>query len=66
VLSPEEVEQIRAVGDNTGSMALKGATPDHDGEPRPDRWPLDERLAEVAERWGIDPGRDLTQATARA
>jgi aryl-alcohol dehydrogenase-like predicted oxidoreductase len=61
-LTLEEIEEIRAVGDNTGSMALKGATPDHEGEPRPDRWPLDEELQTVAERWGIDPERDLAQS----
>ena len=31
VLSAEEVEELRAIGDNTGSMVLKGASPDHDG-----------------------------------
>jgi aryl-alcohol dehydrogenase-like predicted oxidoreductase len=65
-LSPEEVEEIRAVGDNTGSMLLKGATPDHEGEERPDRWSLDPRLAEIAERWGIEPERDLRRAPAAA
>src|SRR3954452_15418950 len=60
-LTLEEIEEIRAVGDNTGSMALKGATPDHAGEPRPDRWPLDDGLHTLAERWGIDPERDLRQ-----
>ena len=59
-----EVEQIRAIGDNTGSMTLKGASPDHEGEPRPDRWPLDDELSELAGRWGIDPARDLRRATA--
>ncbi|MDX6697986.1 MAG: hypothetical protein QOE65_1383 [Solirubrobacteraceae bacterium] len=39
-LTPEEVAEIRAIGDNTGSMALKGAHPDHDGPERPDRWAL--------------------------
>ncbi|TMK56383.1 MAG: aldo/keto reductase [Actinobacteria bacterium] len=58
-LSPEDVEEIRAVGDNTGSMALKGASPEHGGEERPDRWPLTEGLATVGSRWGIDPDRDL-------
>jgi len=58
-LSPEDVEEIRAVGDNTGSMALKGASPEHEGEERPDRWPLTEGLATVGSRWGIDPDRDL-------
>jgi aryl-alcohol dehydrogenase-like predicted oxidoreductase len=61
-LTLEEIEEIRTVGDNTGSMALKGATPDHEGEERPDRWGLDGGLEELAGRWGIDPGRDLVQA----
>jgi aryl-alcohol dehydrogenase-like predicted oxidoreductase len=61
LLSDEEVAEIRAIGDNTGCMALKGGVPDHDGEPRPDRWALDARLADVAGRWGIDPARDLAR-----
>jgi aryl-alcohol dehydrogenase-like predicted oxidoreductase len=52
-------EAIRAIGDNTGSMALKGANPSFEGEEQPDRWPLDEALLETGERWGIDPERDL-------
>jgi aryl-alcohol dehydrogenase-like predicted oxidoreductase len=60
-LSDEEVRAIRAIGENDGSMALKGASVEHDGAPRPDRWSLDAGLAAVAARWGIDPGRDLTQ-----
>jgi aryl-alcohol dehydrogenase-like predicted oxidoreductase len=65
-LTADEVAEIRAIGDNHGSMLLKGATPDHEGEPRPDRWPLDRGLAELAERWGIDPERDLRRAGAPA
>jgi aryl-alcohol dehydrogenase-like predicted oxidoreductase len=65
-LTSEDVEAIRRVGDNTGSMALKGGSPDYDGEPRPDRWELDERLVEVAARWGIDPLRDLAQSPVPA
>jgi aryl-alcohol dehydrogenase-like predicted oxidoreductase len=61
-LSAGEVGEIRAIGDNTGSMALKGAAPDHEGEPRPDRWPLTPELAELAARWGIEPARDLVPA----
>ena len=61
-----DVEEIRSLGDNTGCMALKGATPDHSGEERPDRWPVSEGLAEVAGRWEIDPERDLRQAAAAA
>ncbi|MGN6216495.1 MAG: aldo/keto reductase [Solirubrobacterales bacterium] len=58
-LSPEDVAAIREIGDNTGCMALKGASPEHEGEERPDRWPLSPELAEVGSRWGIDPQRDL-------
>jgi len=61
-LSGEDVAAIHAVGDNTGCMALKGASPEHEGEERPDRWALDEDLAAVGERWGIDPDRDLASA----
>jgi aryl-alcohol dehydrogenase-like predicted oxidoreductase len=59
-LSDSDVAEIRAIGDNTGTMALKGATPDHDGDERPDRWTVSEPLAEVGERWSIDPQRQLT------
>jgi hypothetical protein len=45
-------------------MALKGATPDHDGEPRPDRWAMDDSLEQVAQRWSIDPARDLRKTVA--
>jgi aryl-alcohol dehydrogenase-like predicted oxidoreductase len=64
VLTPEEVEHIRRIGDNTGSMALKGASPDHEGDVLPDRWPLDDELAGLAERWRIDPDADLRQTIA--
>jgi aryl-alcohol dehydrogenase-like predicted oxidoreductase len=50
-LSDEDVAAVRAIGDNTGCMALKGASPDHEGEERPDRWPLTPELAELAERY---------------
>jgi aryl-alcohol dehydrogenase-like predicted oxidoreductase len=63
-LDTEGIAAIRSIGDNTGCMALKGASPEHDGEERPDRWPLDGELAEVGRRWGIDPERDLTRVAA--
>ena len=63
-LSEEDVASIRAIGDNTGCMPLKGASPDHEGDERPDGWPLSEELAEVGGRWGIDPGRDLVATGA--
>jgi aryl-alcohol dehydrogenase-like predicted oxidoreductase len=63
-LTQEDVEEIRNIGDNTGCMALKGASPEHTGEERPDRWDLDGRLAQVADRWGIAPKRDLVKVGA--
>jgi aryl-alcohol dehydrogenase-like predicted oxidoreductase len=65
-LSAADVAEIRMIGDNTGCMALKGATPDHIGQERPDRWPVSSELAEVAGRWGIDQERDLRQAATAA
>jgi aryl-alcohol dehydrogenase-like predicted oxidoreductase len=62
LLSDEEVAEIRAIGDNTGCMALKGASPSHEGDEQPDRWGLSAELTEVGERWGIDPQRDLAAA----
>ncbi|UJA20538.1 aldo/keto reductase [Thermoleophilia bacterium SCSIO 60948] len=63
-LADADVAWIREVGDNFGSMALKGATPDHEGEERPDRWAPDEELLAVAERHGIDPARELIKSGA--
>ena len=36
VLSDAEVAELRAIGDNTGCMVLKGASPQFEGEPRAD------------------------------
>ncbi len=58
-LDGDDVAAIRAIGDNTGCMVLKGANPQHEGEERPDRWSLSDELVEVGGRWGIDPDRDL-------
>jgi aryl-alcohol dehydrogenase-like predicted oxidoreductase len=60
-LADEDVALLREIGDNTGAMALKGASPEHEGEERPDRWMLDGELLETAARWGITPERDLAQ-----
>jgi aryl-alcohol dehydrogenase-like predicted oxidoreductase len=62
VLSEEEVALVRSIGDNTGCMTLKGAAPDHEGEPRPDRWAIGPEHSDVAARWGIEPARDLQPA----
>jgi len=61
-LSDEDISAIRAIGDNANCMALKGASPEHEGEERPDRWPLSDDLTAVGARWGIDPARDLLSA----
>ncbi len=61
-LTPDEVAEISALGDNTGSMALKGGHPLYRGEEVADQWPLNDTLREVAARWGITPERDLVQS----
>ena len=61
-LSADEVAEIRAIGDNTGSMSLKGGVPDHEGDERPDRWALSPELAAAGRRFGIEPERDLVPA----
>jgi aryl-alcohol dehydrogenase-like predicted oxidoreductase len=58
-LSVEEVRALREIGDNSGSMTLKGASPEYSGAPVADRWELDGELSAVAERWRIEPARDL-------
>ena len=62
-LGEDDVAEIRAIGDNAGCMALKGASPDHEGDERADRWPVTDALVEVGRRWRIDPARDLSQVT---
>ena len=66
LLTEEERRALREIGDNTGSMALKGASPDHEGDDRPDRWRLGPDHLAVARRWGIEPERDLRPAAAAA
>jgi aryl-alcohol dehydrogenase-like predicted oxidoreductase len=63
-LTAEDVAELRAIGDNRGSMLLKGATPDHEGPALADRWTVDDELAELAVRWDIDPAHDLTRAAS--
>jgi aryl-alcohol dehydrogenase-like predicted oxidoreductase len=64
LLSEAEVAELRAIGDNANCMALKGGVPDHEGPALPDRWTLDDALGEVAQRWEIDPARDLVRLGA--
>jgi len=60
-LSEAEVAELRAIGDNRGSMTLKGASVEYEGEPLADRWTLDGELQELATRWQIAPRRDLVK-----
>jgi aryl-alcohol dehydrogenase-like predicted oxidoreductase len=66
LLSDGELQAIKEIGENTGCMALKGASLEHEGAPRPDRWELDGDLQVVAERWGIDPASNLNQHSLTA
>lgn len=61
VLTPDEIEEVRRLGDNTGCMTLKGANPEHTGEAVADRWEVSNDLGLIAQRWGIDPVRDLAK-----
>ena len=58
-LTSDEIAEIERIGDNAGCMELKGANPGHVGDSAPDRWPLNTDLESVAQRWKIDPVRDL-------
>ena len=61
-LDAEAVARMRAIGDNTGCMKLKGAAADHEGDDLPDRWSIREEHLAAASRWNIDPQRDLVPA----
>jgi aryl-alcohol dehydrogenase-like predicted oxidoreductase len=57
VLTADEIEEIRAIGDNTGCMKLKGASKRHDGPcERRDEWPMRDDLLVLADSYGV--GRD--------
>lgn len=50
----QEIEAIRAMGDNTGCMALKGASQRHaEASDRPDEWPMRGELLDLASRYGL-------------
>ncbi len=52
-LTPDEVERVAQIGDNTGCMALKGASKRHEVSERPDEWPMRPELLELAGRHGL-------------
>lgn len=51
--SQTEVDEIAAIGDNTGCMMLKGASNRHAESLRPDEWPMRPELMELADRHGL-------------
>ena len=59
-LSDDDNLFLAEVGNNKGCMSLKGGNRAHSGDPVADAWQLNSDLISVAERWGIDPDRDLT------
>ena len=61
LLTAEQVETLRSIGDNSGCMALKGASPDYEGDPVADRWQVTDDLVAFGSRWGVSPS-DLAAA----
>ncbi len=61
-LTTNEIAEIRAIGNNTGCMDLKGASIEHVGAAVADRWAPQDAHLDVANRWGIDPAKDLVKA----
>lgn len=51
--TPEEVEEVRSIGDNTGCMKLKGASKRHATSERVDEWPMRDDLLETASRYNL-------------
>jgi aryl-alcohol dehydrogenase-like predicted oxidoreductase len=60
-LTPIEIDRITHLGDNSGSMALKGASPVFEGEEQPDAWAIGTPELQAARRWGIDPDQQLVK-----
>jgi hypothetical protein len=51
--TPEEVDEVRRIGDNTGCMKLKGASNRHAVSERVDEWPMRKDLLETASRYNL-------------
>jgi len=51
--TPEEVDEIRQIGDNTGCMKLKGASKRHQISERADEWPMRNDLLELAASYNL-------------
>jgi aryl-alcohol dehydrogenase-like predicted oxidoreductase len=65
-LDRDDIERIARLGDNKGCMQLKGANRSHTTSPEPDKWSLSPDHEIVAQRWGIQPEKDLAYAHAEA
>ncbi len=65
-LSADEIATLSRIGNNQGCMELKGGNPGHVGDALPDRWSLNDELCAVAERWKIEPARDLVCTHGKA
>jgi aryl-alcohol dehydrogenase-like predicted oxidoreductase len=61
-LSADEIAELGDIGNNVGCMDLKGSNPGHEGETLADRWALTPELLAVAQRWDIQPERDIAYA----
>lgn len=49
-MTPEDLETVRRIGDNSGCMLLKGASRRHKTQERPDEWPIRPDLIDLATR----------------
>ena len=47
---------------NRYCASAPAASPVHEGEERPDAWPLDEELRDIGRRFGIEADRDLVSS----
>jgi hypothetical protein len=63
LLTDDEVAELRAIGDNANCMTLKGGVPDHEGPALPDRWQLDDELAELAAGGGEEPSSAFSRSS---
>ena len=54
-LRVDRVQRVARLAEEVVDLAAQEA----EGDERPDAWPLDEGLAAVGDRWGIDPASDL-------
>lgn len=52
-LTAEEIQEIQAIGDNTGCMMLKGASTRHQTSERPDEWPMRQDLEAIAQKYNL-------------